>query len=334
MKTTLGDAVVNWWSKRFWFRLTFIIVGVALVIGGWIMGSFLLNLTRVTPQENSDFYWPYYLYVPNRVEQQARSGKVIHLLVLPNNTGTTDDNLNVHNRAALSTTFLGQTMFKDLDVVFLVPVFPRPEENWRVYTHALDRDVLETDTPELARLDLQLEAMLDDATERLSQKGWRIKPKVLMWGFSASGMFVNRFTLLHPDRVLAAVVGSPGGWPIAPVKTWEGECLRYPIGVCDLEALVGEDFDLESYRQVPHFFFIGDQDENDSVPYDDGYEDEDEALIFELFGSTPVERWDIAKTIYQSVDAQAEFRLYPGIGHRPTGFAETIEFFTKAIQVD
>ena len=114
-------------------------------------------------------------------------------------------------------------MFKDLDVVILVPVFPRPEENWRIYTHALDRDVLETDIPELRRLDLQLEAMIDDATNRLSRQSWRVNPKVLMWGFSASGMFVNRFTLLHPDRVLAVVVGSPGGWPIAPVKRWLGE---------------------------------------------------------------------------------------------------------------
>jgi hypothetical protein len=194
-------------SKRFSFKLLLTIVGVILIIGGWIIGSFWLNLTEVTPQENSDFYWSYYLYVPNRVEQQAKSGEAIQLLVLPNNTGTTDDNLNVHHRAALSTIFLGQTM-------------------------------------------------------------------------------------------------------------------------------VGEDFDLESYRQVPHFFFIGDQDENDSVPYDDGYEDEDEALIFVLFGPTPAERWGIAEKIYQSVGAKAEFRLYPGVGHRPAGFAEAIEFFDRVLQAD
>jgi hypothetical protein len=70
------------------------------------------------------------------------------------------------------------------------------------------------------------------------------------------------------------------------------------------------------------------------VPYDDSYEDEDEALIFALFGQTPVERWPVAEKIYRSVDAQAEFWLYPGIGHRPAGFAETIEFFDRALQVN
>jgi hypothetical protein len=57
-------------------------------------------------------------------------------------------------------------------------------------------------------------------------------------------------------------------------------------------------------------------------------------LIFELFGPTPVERWNIAETIYQSVDARVEFRLYPGVGHRPAGFADTVEFFSRALQAD
>jgi hypothetical protein len=70
------------------------------------------------------------------------------------------------------------------------------------------------------------------------------------------------------------------------------------------------------------------------VPYDDGYEDQDEALVFELFGPTLVDRWDIAETIYRSVDAQTEFRLYPGVGHRPADFAETVEFFSKTMQAD
>jgi pimeloyl-ACP methyl ester carboxylesterase len=320
--------------KGCWLKAILGGVLVVLIIFAAVLINFWLNLTLVTPTADSGFHWPYYLYIPDQVERQANNGEAVHILVLPNNSRTTDDNFDFHQRDALFTTFLAQLVFRDLDVVFLMPVFPRSETNMLVYTHALDRDVMVTDIPELHRLDLQLEAMIDDAAGRLSQQGWRIKPKVLLWGFSASGMFVNRFTLLHPDRVQAAVIGSPGGWPIAPVKTWQGECLRYPIGVCDLEELVGEDFDVEHYRQVPQFFFLGGQDENDSVPYRDSYEEEDEILVFRLFGETPVERWPIAEEIYKSIDANAEFHTYPGIGHRPAAIAETIEFFSNQMQSD
>jgi hypothetical protein len=41
-----------------------------------------------------------------------------------------------------------------------------------------------------------------------------------MIGFSASGAFTNRFTLLHPEMIKAASIGAPGGWPIVPTATW------------------------------------------------------------------------------------------------------------------
>jgi hypothetical protein len=41
------------------------------------------------------------------------------------------------------------------------------------------------------------------------------------------------------------------------VREWQGRSLRYPVGVADLEALTGESFDLDSFRQVPLFFFLG-----------------------------------------------------------------------------
>jgi pimeloyl-ACP methyl ester carboxylesterase len=331
---------VNWRSKGCWLRWLLAVLGCVLLIGVGVTIGFFTRLTQVTPSqgvltpEGTEFHWPYYLYVSDGATRRGESAETVHILVLPNNTMTTDDDLSVHERFALATVLLGRVAFGDLETAILVPVFPRPEYNWRIYTHALDRDVLETDGPELGRLDLQLEAMIDDAADRLSQKGWRVDRQVVMWGFSASGMFANRFAVLHPERVRAAVVQSPGGWPIAPVETWAGECLRYPIGVCDLRALVGRDFDLKSYTQVPHLFLLGDRDDNDSVPYDDGYEDEDEVLILNLFGPTPVERWPVAEQIYESVGANAEFRLCPGVGHRPAALGDAAAFLREALQTD
>lgn len=304
-----------------------------LLVGALAAGGFFLRLTKAAPAEDAAFRWPYYLYAPLGLEDNRILDKPIHLLVLPNNTGTTSNDPSVDDRSALATVPLAHMAFGDLDVAILVPTFPRPEANWQVYTQALDRDALMTDLPDLQRIDQQLSAMIDDATDRLSRKGWTVDRKVLMMGFSASGMFVNRFTVLHPERVLAAAVGSPGGWPIAPVSTWEGQTLRYPIGVADVQELTGESFDQEAFRRVPMLFFIGGRDTNDSVPYRDSYDDEDRTLIFNLFGGTPVERWDDAQAIYASIGADADFRMYPEVEHTFSldEFIAVREFFARAL---
>lgn len=66
-----------------------------------------------------------------------------------------------------------------------------------------------------------------------------VQPRVLMAGFSAPGVFTNRFAVLHPERVFAAAVGGPDGWPIAPVRADQGEMLPYPVGIADIEELSG-----------------------------------------------------------------------------------------------
>jgi dienelactone hydrolase len=205
-----------------------------------------------------------------------------------------------------------------LKTAVLMPVFPRPESDWRTYTHALDRDTMLGKGKAYARTDLQLIAMIDDARQRIRKAGVRFDRKVLITGFSASGMFANRFTLLHPDRVRAAAVGSPGGWPMAPVADYRGKALRYPIGTADIRAVAARKLDRKALRKIPIFIFMGDADDNDSVPFGDSYDDEDRALILPLLGKSPVERWSVAKTLYEQAGLNAEFKLYPGVKHTVT----------------
>jgi len=267
------------------------------------------------PAEGSGFSWPYYLYIPPTAEDKAAAGDILHLLISTNNTGRTTDDYIEHETAAMKLISMVATPGYQLGCPCLVPVFPRPATQDSIYTHALDRDCLTTGVDGLERLDLQLIAMIEDARSRLKDRGWKVSHKVLIAGFSASGMFANRFTILHPDHVLAAAVGAPGGWPIAPVKQWQGYALPYPVGVDDLAALADQDFKEKAYREVPHFFFMGGKDENDSVVFRDGYRERDEALVLDLFGATPRERWYIAEKIYEFMGARAEFRLYPDAGH-------------------
>lgn len=303
-------------AKNLFAGLFLILLAVAAASAQAVVNG-ASEIVRIEAQPAEGFSYPYYLYVPKAVREKA--GKKAHtILIIPSNTGKPNDDFDA-SAEDIKRKFSQNVQIADrLGVALLTPAFPRPQTNWNIYTHALDRDSMTTNKKEFARFDLQLIAMIDDARARLAGERLKFDKRVLILGFSASGMFANRFTFLHPKRVKAAVVGSPGGWAIAPAASFKGKSLRYPIGVNDLKSISGEKFDLRSLRKVPLFIFLGDEDENDSVPIRDSYEKEDEDLIFALFGRKPVERWEVSKKLYQDNKLSAEFRLYPGVKHAVT----------------
>ena len=98
------------------------------------------------------FHWPYLLVVP------AQPVRPAFLVVEPNNSSTGSDDYSFHlqmaHKAILRST--SDPGFKQLGLPYLMPVFPRPRTQWKYYTHALDRDTLEWQQPNMERIDLQL----------------------------------------------------------------------------------------------------------------------------------------------------------------------------------
>lgn len=274
------------------------------------------DVLRVEAQPTLGFHAPYLLHVPVKVRQQPE--RTHTLLVLPNNTGRPDDNFEMHDFAARRWLGRHRSIAEDLGVVLLVPVFPRPAKDWRIYTHALDRDSMVTHKTVLKRPDLQLVGMLNHAIAQAGKEGLKLDRRVFLFGFSACGMFVNRFAFLHPDRVKAAAIGSPGGWPIVPTTEYQGKSLRYPIGTADWETLAGNKLDLDGLARVPLFLFLGAKDTNDSVIYRDSFDKQDEDLILALFGKTLQERWQKAEALYREKLPAAVFKLYADAGHTIT----------------
>lgn len=288
---------------------------------------------RVEANPAKGFFWPYFLVLP----QQMRSPGT--LLVEPNNTGTTSDDPWVHEAAALNIIAHRATFANELQTPLLVPVFPRPR--WPeapnpggIYVHALDRYSLSHSWNGIERVDLQMVAMIDDALERLRNMGHSMNSKVFMMGFSASGAFTSRFALLHPERVKAAAPGSPGGWPLAPVAEWQGVPLKYAVGIQDVEALTGTAFNLQAFRQVPLFIYVGDQDTNDAIDLR-GVPQSEQSQFYALisFPQDPflANRWPIAEAIYDSVNANARFVVYPGVAHSISSqmYADILAFFKE-----
>jgi pimeloyl-ACP methyl ester carboxylesterase len=294
------------------------------------------QLIKVSPEPGKGFHWGYYLYLPKSLAQAPAKNQKNYLFVAPNNTGSTDDNIQTHEESARKKMIGLGSFAEKLGTPLLQPVFPRPKENWKLYTHALDRDTLLTQDQTLKRLDLQLIAMIDDAIARLKVNKISLERKILMYGFSAAGMFTNRFALLHPERIRAAAIGSPGGWAIAPLKKYENQTLRYPIGVSDVsDILKKSSFNARAFQSLNLYFFQGEKDTNDSLKFRDGYEKEDEDLVVKNFGSTLMERWKISEKLYQEGGCRnCRFVLYPETGHSVTNkmVNDIITFFSQAIK--
>ncbi len=311
---------------------------VLFIVGGcWaqvVSSNSSAEAVKVEAQPNKGFSYSYYLYVPPAL-RDAKNRKQTHtLLVIPNNTGEISDDLSVHEvKVKKNMKNLNLFLASKLGIAVLMPVFPRPKTDWQIYTHALDRDSMLTDKKDYRRFDLQLVAMIDHAREKLKREKLKMDKRVLITGYSASGMFANRFVFLHPKRIKAAAIGSPGGWAIAPTGSHKEKTLRYPVGTSDFKLVAGESFDVKNARKVPLFIFLGDKDTNDSVVFGDGYDAEDKDLVFEIFGKTPVERWELSKSLYRESQLNATFKLYPDVGHTVTDemLKDILEFFSKYI---
>jgi hypothetical protein len=192
------------------------------------------------------------------------------------------------------------------------------------------------DKKSIRRLDEQLIAMIVDAKKKVKNAiNVESQKKSFMVGVSASGMFVDRFSYLHPELVSAAAIGFPGGLPMSPLKIKNESTLRYPIGLSDYKKIAGYPFNRDSFALVSRMIFMGDQDSNDSVVYPDSFDKEDKELIFSHYGRTPVERFHSVKQIFDEEQiSNTEFILYPKVGHELTQKMkeDILNFFLKKLQ--
>ncbi|OGW54347.1 MAG: hypothetical protein A2Y81_13500 [Nitrospirae bacterium RBG_13_43_8] len=85
---------------------------------------------------------------------------------------------------------------------------------------------------------------------------------------------------------------------------------------------------------VPKYIYVGDIDTNDALDIR-GMPQEDRDQICALLNcsANPIlaERWPIAQQMYESVGAEAQFVIYPGVGHgiTPQMWLDIENFFNQ-----
>lgn len=293
------------------------------------------ELIFVEPGRKDPFKYPYFLYIPDEVPVKEK----VYFIVEPNNSGFVDDDLETHiekaKRTATNDFYLGNHVANTLKTPLLVPVFPRSKSDWKIYSHSLDRDVMLQKGNSLERIDNQLIEMFEDARIRLEEKGIPSYPQFLLTGFSASGTFANRFTLIHPDKVLAVAAGGLNGLLMLPVDSLANETLNYPIGLADFSKITSKTFQREEFLSTPQFYFMGALDANDAIPYDDAYDEPERDQIFRLLGEQmQPERWENCRDLYALHQADAKIKTYEHIGHEHPEEVKSdiVEFFKSKLE--
>ncbi len=266
------------------------------------------------------FNYPYFLYAP----PFASDPDPVPLLVESTNIPGPSDGLEKPKEDTQVRINRGSArhIADALAVPLVIPVFPRPVStpvDWTHYTHQLDRETLQIDSGPLERIDRQLVAMVDDAIERLTDEGYPIRETFMMNGFSASAKFANRFAALHPDRVLSVTAGGLNGMALLPAAEVDNHPVPYQVGVSDFEAVTGTAFDLEAFRSVPQYLYMGGEDDSDTLLYPDawtGIEARKAAIL--VFGEDiHEERFPTARSVYEAMEVPAAFRIYQWVGHTP-----------------
>jgi hypothetical protein len=282
----------------------------------------------------SGYNYPFFLFVPEETSKED----LLTLIMEPNNSGFVDDDFQKHidkaERIATLDFYIGNYLSRNLGQPLLVPVFPRSRNQWQLYTHALDRDVMLQKNTSLERMDIQLINMVANAQSELKQMGYQVDKQVFMAGFSASGTFANRFTVLHPDRVKAMAAGGINGLLILPLDSLDDRSLNYPVGVNDFRLLTGDVFKKEEFAATPQFLYMGAMDDNDAIPYEDGYSLEERELIFDLLGGKMMpDRWQTCIKVYQSHSVNAIFKTFEETGHEQSSEikGEVLKFFESEL---
>lgn len=289
----------------------------------------MLNETQGQPKLNkanpeAGYHFPFYTYF----NENADTNQPVHIMVLPLITPRPSDDFNYFLRSAEETILGGYSRFNGLNIMFLCPVFPRPEID--AYVPCLDHKTLKlTNPPELIRIDLQLIEMVKIFRKQLEDKGIEVAQKLLFEGYSGSAAFSIRFAYIHPELVEAFSAGHCAGWPVLPIAVYEGKTVPFPLGIGDLYKLTGKEFNIRALKEVKVFLYAGTADDN--FHFDNDYLD----LAVKILGSEAKDIWPNAlRKYYENGLYNVTIRLYSGLNHSttyPAAIPDVVRFFQSVL---
>lgn len=260
------------------------------------------------------FEWGYLIYLPENI---ATSQK-LPILFMMNNSGVASckEEMEEKTLQRLKTNQHEKRLADKMGVPLLMPFVLR--ENNDLYPHELNRAVFVLQEGSLKRLDLQILNIFKDARKQLKKKNIDTQKKMFIAGASAAGAFAWRWTLLHPEYVIAAVAAVQH-YPTLPLEKYDGNELFFPIGISDIKKYTGKKFNKKVWLEVPIFIYEGEKDFNDPLPYNECYPEEQRELIHKLYDDGVDDTLNRVQNIHKilvQIAPNVQTYIYPNIGHK------------------
>jgi pimeloyl-ACP methyl ester carboxylesterase len=304
---------------------------VTIVILFLLVSNQHAALSQITPgvitmhEANSTIVYDWFTYVPTNLSKSEPAYILIDTSHKTSFDYSYDEATYARQHAEWRKSLAEQHKY-----VLLVPAIPRTPE---YYTVAFQKECF-LDSAELfyQRPNEKVNLMIDECIRTLEQDGYNVQEKVFVWGFSAGGMWANRYSLLHPERVRAFAAGQAGGALTLPESRYNATPMDWPIGVNDFLFLVGSSFNQNAYKEVPQFIYIGDQDTNTTL-WGPGelWTQSQIDFIKATFGDTPPAILENQCDYLRALGYDITFRLYSGVGHEITSDMDNdvFEFFAQ-----
>lgn len=268
--------------------------------------------------------FPYILVYPKTIEDNCE------LIVDTLNT------LDTHSTKERDVTFIdgvqkiGEYVRSQINAPMLYVYIPKENDNDPYYQH-LSKECFTSDVLKYPRCDLLVKQSILDAQKKLKNiSGKDVSDKIALNGYSTSGVFAQRFAVIHPEIISKAIIGAATG--SIPIPTSD---LDWPEGTHDFEELFGKKFDEESYKKIEFAYYVGEleakeksnrRDENGnivpthdmsyllkSVPEDIG------AKYRAMFGINLNDRFANAINWYKQHGYKIISKIYKGANHRSFG---------------
>lgn len=183
--------------------------------------------------------------------QNMREGSEI--LVDTLNTRDSESTKNREDVFIAGADKVGSYIRSGADIPILYIFCPKEDFLNEPYYQQLSRECFTASDREYDRCDLLVKESIQDAQKKLrSLSGKEVSDKIVLGGYSTSGVFAQRFAMIHPEMISKAIIGGAAG--SIPIPT---EDLEYPLGIKDFEKLFGKNFDEESYRKIEFAYYVG-----------------------------------------------------------------------------
>lgn len=204
----------------------------------------------ILSDDSKEFNCPYILAVPHNYEENTP------IILESNNQEETWRIASSAKEKTLDFLFATLVNSKNNNPV-LIPLLPSTPQRVPYYQQLSIECFDDTKTGKFKRIDEQVVSMVDDAKRIITGlTGKQVNDKIFLHGYSSSGVFAQRFALLHPELISHACIGGAiGSFPL-PVEEYQERKIGYPLGIANYETLTGKPFNMEAYKQIKFSYYV------------------------------------------------------------------------------